>query len=147
MDQHAWSSVTHHGSDFFFHIRFVAVDEAFAACAFFVLKGAFVKPQECIFLELSALGTYFALGAVVVSAVNFYHVPDGFLFAFHSFMFWVRWLRLHVNQLIQLVSSCEHIKIYPKMLGVLLKNSLRFLSGGEGFAPSQDLFLRFFFIA
>ena len=77
------------------------MDDAFAAGAFFVLKGTFVKAHEGVFLELSAFGAYFAFGAVVVFAVDFNHVSDGFLFPFHSFMFRVRWLRLHVISSLQ----------------------------------------------
>ena len=72
------------------------MDYAFAAGAFFVLKGTFVKTHEGVFLELSAFEAYFAFRAVVVLAVDLNHISDGFLFPFHSFMFWVRWLRLHV---------------------------------------------------
>jgi hypothetical protein len=72
------------------------MNDAFTAGAFFVLKGAFVKAHEGVFLELSAFGAYFAFRAVMVFTVDLNHISDGFLFAFHSFMFWVRWLRLHV---------------------------------------------------
>jgi len=74
------------------------VDEAFAAGAFFVLKGAFVEAQESVFFEFLAFGADFAVGAVVVFAVDFRHVGDGFLFAFHSFVLWVGRLRLHAGQ-------------------------------------------------
>jgi hypothetical protein len=73
------------------------VYDAFAAGAFFLLKGAFVKAHERIFLKLGAFGAEFTVGFVVAFAVNFCHVPYGFLFAFHSFMFWIEWLWLHVK--------------------------------------------------
>ena len=72
------------------------MDNAFAAGAFFVLERAFVKPHKSVLLKFAAFGAKFAVGAVVVSAVDFHHVSDSFLFPFHSFMFWVWRLRLHV---------------------------------------------------
>jgi len=95
MEEHSWTRITHYNFDFFLHFRFIAVDNAFAACAFFVLKGTFVKTHKRVFLELPAFWTYFAFSSVVVFAVDFYHVSNGFLFTFHSFMFRIRWLRLH----------------------------------------------------
>ena len=99
MQKHPGTRVTHDFFDFFFHVGAVAVDEAFAAGAFFVLKGAFVKAHKRVFLELPAFGAEFAVGAVVSFAVDFHHVVYGFLFTFHSFVFWVGRLRLHVSQL------------------------------------------------
>ena len=61
------------------------------------MKRAFVKPKKSVFFELLALGAKFAVGFVVVFAVDVNHVADGFLFTFHSFMFGVRELWLHVN--------------------------------------------------
>lgn len=72
------------------------MDDAFAASAFFVLKGTFVKAHERIFLKLPTLGTNFAMSAMVIFAVDFNHVSDCFLFAFHSFMLWVWGLWLHI---------------------------------------------------
>ena len=71
------------------------MNDAFAACAFFVLENAFVKARESVLLELLAFGAEFAMSAVVVFAVNIYHVAYGFLFALHSFVFWVGRLGLH----------------------------------------------------
>jgi len=96
MNKHTWTRIPHHNLDFFFHVRFIAVNNAFAAGAFLVLKWTFVKAHKCVFLELSAFLAYFAMGAVVVFAVDFNHVSNGFLFAFHSFMFRVWWLWLHI---------------------------------------------------
>lgn len=75
------------------------MDDAFAACAFFLLKRAFVKAHECIFLKLGTFRAQFAVGFVVTFAVYLYHITYGFFLPFHSFVFWVRWLRLQVNQL------------------------------------------------
>jgi hypothetical protein len=101
MDKHAWARIPHYNSDFFFHIRLIAVDDAFAASAFFILKGTFVKAHEGVFLELSAFRAYFAFRAVVVFAVDLNHVSYGFLFTFHSFVFRVWGLRLHVYPSLQ----------------------------------------------
>ena len=97
MQKHSRTRVTHDLFDFFLHVGAVAVDEAFAACAFFVLKGAFVKTHERVLFEFFAFRAEFAVGSVMVFAVDFNHVADGFLFAFHSFMFWVGRMRLHVK--------------------------------------------------
>lgn len=72
------------------------MDEAFAAGAFLILERALVKPQKSVLLELFAFGAEFAAGSMVVSAIDVYHVGDGFLFPFHSLMFRVWRLRLHV---------------------------------------------------
>lgn len=74
------------------------MDEAFAAGAFFVLKRALVKAQKRVFFELYAFGAEFAVGFMVASAVDVYHVRDGFLFPFHPFVLGIGGLRLHVNQ-------------------------------------------------
>ena len=73
------------------------MDYAFAAGAFFVLERAFVKSRECICFKFDAFRAQFAVSFVVVFAVDFYHVCYGLFFAFHSFMFWVRLLWLHVE--------------------------------------------------
>jgi hypothetical protein len=98
MNKHSWSSVPHDLSDFLLHIGLIAVDNAFAACAFFVLKWAFVKAHKCICLEFYAFCAKLAVSSMMSFAVNFGHVTYCFLFSFHSFMFRVRWLRLHVNE-------------------------------------------------
>ena len=97
MNKHSWSSVPHNLADFLFHVGAVAVDDAFAAGAFFVLKRAFVEPHKCVGLEFGAFCAKLAVSSVVSFAVNFRHVTYCFLFSFHSFMFRVRWLRLHDN--------------------------------------------------
>ena len=74
------------------------MDDAFAACAFFVLKRTFVKAHEGIFFELDAFRAQFtAVGVVVTFAVDFYHISYGFLFTLHTFVFWIGWLWLHVK--------------------------------------------------
>ncbi len=98
VEEHPWTRVTHDPFDFFFHVGAVAVNQAFAAGAFLVLKRALVKPHESVLLELLAFLAEFAVGSVVVFAVDVHHVAYGFLFTFHSFVFWVRRLRLHSNQ-------------------------------------------------
>jgi hypothetical protein len=83
-----------------FHVWAVTVDEAFAAGTFFVLEDAFVQTKKSVFAEFLAFGADFAFfGAVVVVAVDVYHVAYGFLFPDHSFVGWVRRLRLHTGQL------------------------------------------------
>jgi hypothetical protein len=74
------------------------VDDAFAAGALFLLEGAFVESQKGVCFEFSAFGAEFTVGAVVAFAVDFDHVADGFLFAFHAFVFGVWGLHLHFNQ-------------------------------------------------
>ena len=98
VEEHSWSRVAHDLLDFLFHVWAVAVDEAFAARALLVLEGALVKPRESVLLELPAFRAEFSVGAMVVSAVDVYHVAYGFLFTFHSLVFWIRRLRLHRNQ-------------------------------------------------
>ena len=82
--------------------------EAFAAGTFLVLKWAFIKSQERIFLEFSAFSAEFAVGSMMVLAVNVYHIADGFLFAFHSFVRWVRRLRLHFESLSEPKDGAAH---------------------------------------
>jgi len=77
------------------------------------LKRAFVKAHERVLSEFFALGTEFAARFVVVSAVDFNHVADGFLFTFHSFVFWVRRLRLH-GKSVKKMSGVITIKALPK---------------------------------
>ena len=97
MQKHSWTRVTHDLFDFLLHVGAVAVDEAFAAGAFFVLKRAFVKAHERVLFELPAFRAEYAVGFMVVSAVYFDHVTYRFLFAFHSFMLGVGSLRLHAT--------------------------------------------------
>lgn len=75
------------------------MDDAFAACGFFLLEGAFVEAQKSVFLELLAFWAEFAVGFVVVSAVYFYHVADGFFLSFHSLVFRVGRLGFHFDRL------------------------------------------------
>jgi len=56
MQQHSWTRIPHNDLDFFFHARAVAVDQTFAARAFFVLEWAFVKAQKSVFFEFFAFG-------------------------------------------------------------------------------------------
>ena len=102
MNEHSRSRVTHDILNFFFHIWSVAVNYAFATCAFFVLKWTFVKAQKSVFFELFAIGAEFSVGFVVIFAVNVDHVAYGFLFSLHSFVFWVRRLRLHFNSILEI---------------------------------------------
>ena len=81
------------------------MDEAFAACCFLLLEGAFVEAHERVFPKLGTFGAHSAVCFVVVSAVDFHHVSDGSLLTFHSFMFGVGWLWLHVNLLL---TKCLH---------------------------------------
>ena len=99
--------------DFFFHVWSVAVYDAFAACAFLVLKWTFVKTHECIFFEFFAFRAEFAMSVVVSFAIDFYHVAYGFFLSFHSFMFWIRWLRLHVKSSLQQISELYSHKGLP----------------------------------
>jgi hypothetical protein len=69
MQKHSWTRITHYYSDFFFHIWAVAMDEAFAASAFFVLKGAFVKPQKRVFFKFAAFLAYFTVCSMVIFTV------------------------------------------------------------------------------
>ncbi len=101
------------------------MDYAFAAGAFFLLKWAFVKAHERVFFKLGAFFAEFALGAVVVFAVNVHHVAYGFLFPFHAFMLWVWRLRLQANQL-KMIGQRLHIRVYPKTYGLHVGNLFRF---------------------
>ena len=94
------------------------MNDAFAAGTFFLLKRAFVKAHEGVFLELSAFLAYLTVCAVVVFAVDFYHVSYGLLFTFHSFVFWVGYLRLHVISSSNYKLGHAQIRLYPKMLGI-----------------------------
>ena len=107
MQKHSWSRVTHDLFDFFFHVWSVAVDYTFAACAFFVLKRALIKPQKSVLFELFALGAEFAVCSVVIFAVDVDHVAYGFLFSLHSFMFWIRRLRQHFKS-IEISANTAH---------------------------------------
>ncbi len=96
INQQARSRIAHDFAHFRFHIGFIAVDFAFAAGAFLVLEGAFVKALDGVVFELLAFGAELSVGYMVVPfAVDVNHVADGFLFTYHSFMSWVWWLRLH----------------------------------------------------
>ena len=117
MKKHTWTRITHYNLDFFFHVRAVAVDEAFAACAFFLLKRTFVKPQKCILFKFLAFLAYFAVGSVVVFAVEFNHVLYGFFLASYSFMLWLRCLRFHVNSAPITSTKCTYIRVDPDKLG------------------------------
>ncbi len=98
VQQHSGTRVPHDHLDFFLHIRAVAVNKAFAASAFFVLKRALVKAQKRIFFELRAFRAEFAVCSMMASAKYFDHIAYGFLFPFHSLVFRVRGLRLQINR-------------------------------------------------
>ncbi len=87
MQQHAWSRETHDYLHFFFHVRSVAVDEAFSAGALLLLKRAFVQTHMSVCQKFGAFGAEFAVGFMVGFAVNVDHVFDGFLFATYSRVF------------------------------------------------------------
>lgn len=108
VNEHSRSRVTHDLFNFFFHVWSVAVNYAFATCAFFVLKWTFVKAQESVFFELFAFGAEFFAGFVVTFAVDVDHVAYGFLFTLHSFVFWVRRLRLHFKSIQEIWFSTSH---------------------------------------
>ena len=91
--------------------------DAFSACALFLLKRTFVKAHKGIFLELGAFGAKFAMGSVMAFAVDLDHEAYCFLLAFHSFVFRVRWLRLHAESRSEQIITPIHIRLYPKMLG------------------------------
>ena len=101
---------------------------AFAASGFLVLERTFVEAQKSVFFELPAFSTELAVGAMVVFAEDVYHVAYGFLFSFHSFVFWIGRLRQHSNS--PLKRAGVHIRIYPKMLGIIEHdNSLEVKAG------------------
>jgi hypothetical protein len=102
VNEHSRSRVTHDLFNFFFHVWSVAVNYTFATCAFFVLKWTFVKAQKSVFFELFAFGAELFAGFVVIFAVNVNHVAFCFLFTLHSFVFWVRRLRLHFNSILEI---------------------------------------------
>jgi len=56
MQKHSWTRVAHDFSDFFFHVGAVAVNDAFAAGAFFLLEGAFVEAHKGVGFEFGAFG-------------------------------------------------------------------------------------------
>ncbi len=86
------------------------------------MEGAFAQPQKSVLLEFLAFGAQFAsVGAVVSFAVEFHHVCDGFSFAFHAFMFWVGWLRLHCGSILE--GAFCHIRICPYLYGFLGGNN------------------------
>ena len=101
IEKHAWSGVTHYDFYFLFHVWAVAVDEAFAAGAFFLLKRTFVKPQKSIFFEFFAFLAYFAVGSMVFSAVEVNHIPYGILFTSYPFVLRLRRLRFNTNPSLQ----------------------------------------------
>jgi uncharacterized protein (UPF0332 family) len=60
------------------------VNQAFAASAFLLLKGAFVKAHVCIVQEFSALLAEFTLAVMVSFAVDTNHFFDCFLLTSYS---------------------------------------------------------------
>ena len=121
--------------------------EAFAAGTFLVLKWAFIKSQERIFLEFSAFSAEFAVGSMMVLAVNVYHIADGFLFAFHSFVRWVRRLRLHFESLSEPKDGAAHKDLPLTPRGYTKEDSSPIASfGRQCFTPLNYLFFRLFFV-
>ena len=77
------------------------------------MKGAFVKAQKRVGFEFGAFRAEFAVGAMVVFAVNVNHESDSFFLAFHTFMFWVWRLDLHAKST-PAIRHQRHIRVYPK---------------------------------
>jgi hypothetical protein len=50
-----------------------------------------------------------------------YHISYGFFLAFHTFMFRIRRLRLHLKPCVTKRTSLLHIRVYPKILGFLTR--------------------------
>ncbi len=87
MKQHAWSRKPHDFFDFFLHVGAIAVNKAFAAGAFLLLEGTFVKPHVSIGKEVITFSAEFvAFGSMVCSAVYVNHVFDGSFFSGYSRM-------------------------------------------------------------
>jgi hypothetical protein len=121
MNEHAWTCITHYDFCFFFHTWFVAVNKTFTTCAFFVLKNTLIQPQKSIIFEFLTLIAQLTVRPVVVFTIDIDHIPDSFLFTFHTFMFWIWRLRwhLHINPFFNKINDpTEHIRIYPKILGI-----------------------------
>jgi hypothetical protein len=94
--QQPWTRIPHNLPHPLLHIRPITVNGAFAAGCFFVLEGAFAEAQKRVVLEFLAFLTEGAVGVVVAFAVDFCHDGYGSSFAFHSFVFGVWGLRLHI---------------------------------------------------
>jgi hypothetical protein len=61
------------------------VDEAFSACAFFLLEGTFVKAHFGVIHEFAAFDAQlFTLCVMVTVAIDVNHCVDGFLFSSYS---------------------------------------------------------------
>jgi hypothetical protein len=68
------------------------VNEAFAAGALLLLKGALLQPHKSVGPEFGAFGAEFIMGIVVSFAVDVYHGVNGFLFAGYTWVFKFCWL-------------------------------------------------------
>jgi len=116
MNKHPWTRVPHYNFDFCFHVRSVTVNETLAACAFLVLKRTLIKAHEGILFELLTFGAEFTVGVMMVFAVDVYHVANGFLFTLHPFVFWVRRLRLHYDQVLRASYSNKGLPVKVRVI-------------------------------
>ena len=119
MQQHARTRVAHDFLNFYLHVWLVAVDKAFAAGAFLLLKWAFVKTHESVGFEFGAFGAKFPMGFVVCLAVDVHHVVDGFLFSGYAWVFGSGLLCFHLKPPRgRRIWFQYQISVYPNMCGI-----------------------------
>ena len=80
IDNHSWSRPSHHHSDSFFHLWFIAMHGALFACGLLLAKTASVKSAEGIVKQLLAIGAQFGI-TFMLTAIQAYHLFH------HSFFF------------------------------------------------------------
>jgi len=91
-DNHAWANGAHNGTDFFPHVRFVAVHPAVPTGGFAFLEGTVAESFAGIRQQLPALGTEFVIAitfllpGMVFSAILANHHGHGFFFSRHARM-------------------------------------------------------------
>lgn len=115
--KHSGSRVPHDFLHFLLHVWAVAVDEAFAAGAFLLLKRTLVQTHTRILHELGAFCAEFAVGSVVSFAVDVHHGFDGFLLTRYSGMFSGHF-KIPFQLLLQKQACCAQIRLHPKPIGI-----------------------------
>lgn len=80
---HSGTGVSHHHFDFFTHVRSVTVHRALRAFRLFLFERTFLQTLSRVIEKPAALGAKRACPAVVITAVDAYHLPKSFDFSFH----------------------------------------------------------------
>jgi hypothetical protein len=120
MQQHSRTTVTHDLLHFFFHLRAVAVDEAFTACTLLLLKRTFVKTHKGVGFEFDAFWTEFLVGLMMSITIDVDHGINGSFLTSNSRMLYFRLSFRHTVTSSKLNNEWvrRNIRIRPQICGI-----------------------------